>query len=140
MKSWNWRSFIFGIVTGFILTIIVSLIINNHMTANYDGTGQLPGLTMLKEGEQVSSFDTNSLQVMQTLSPKVALAHIGKENTHSHNISYNGTLVLYITSDNVRLYDNQIIEIPQGKSLVQIGTYEYESKLGKRTVPAVSIK
>ena len=97
-------------------------------------------LDLLKEGEQGSSFNTNSLEVMQTLSPKIALAHIEKESKYTHDIQYNEILVLYIASDNVRLYDKQIIEIPQGKSLVQIGTYEYESRMGVKTVPAVSIK
>lgn len=141
MKSWNWGSFIAGIVAGSLLTIVVSVVINNQMLANYDGKGIIPGLTMLKEGEQGSSFNTSSLQVMQTLSPKLALAHIGKESKYSHEVSYTGgILVLYIASDEVRLYDDQIIEIPQGKTLVQIGTYEYGSNLGRRTVPAVSIK
>ncbi len=140
MKNWNWASFGVGIVAGFLLTIVVATLLNNQRLANYNGSGNIPGLTMLKEGEQGTSFDTTSIEIFQTLSPKLALANTGKESKYSHEIHYNGIIVLYIASDDIRLYDKQIIEIPQGKALVQIGTYEYESKMGVRTVPAVSIK
>lgn len=141
MKKWNWISFIVGIVIGALLTTGVAFYVGNKLISN-NGTDNIRGLTMLKEGEKGSVFDTKNIKVMQTLSSKMALAHTGKEDSFTHKMEYyNGILVLYIASDNVRLYDDQVIEIPQGKNLVQVGTFEYETKnKTMKTVPAVSIK
>ncbi len=141
MKKWSWMPFIVGIIIGSLLTIGTVFYLGHKAITN-SGTDEITGLTMLKENEKGSTFDTKSIKVMQTLSPKMALAHTGKESSYTHKIEYyDGILVLYKAPDNARLYDDQIIEIPAGKSLVQIGTFEYETKnKTMKTVPAVSIK
>ncbi len=138
MKRWNWLSFIAGILIGALLTAGIAFYIGNKVVSEKGG---VPGLTMLKEGQKGSSFDTKSIKVMQTLSPKMALAHTGKIGDYTKEMNYYGTLVLYIAEDNVSLYDDMIINIPEGKRLEQIGTFEYETKnKTMKTVPAVSIK
>ncbi len=138
MKKWSWVSFIVGIVIGALLVAGAGYYI---AISNKGGTGSVPGLTMLKENEKGSTFDTKSIKVMQTLSTKMALAHTAKIGEYTKEINYYGTLVLYIADDNVSLYDDMIIDIPEGKRLTQIGTFEYETKnKTMKTVPAVKIK
>ena len=140
MKKWNWVSFIVGIVTGALLMIGVAFLIGNNGISHND-IKNVPGLTMLSENQKSSVFDTKSIKIMQTLSPKMALAHTEEVSKYTHEINYYGTLVLYIASDDNPLYDDQIIKIPNSKRLVQVGTYEYETNMKtKKTVPAVSIK
>ena len=140
MKKWNWVSFIVGIVTGALLMIGVAFLIGNNVISHND-IKNVPGLTMLSENQKSSVFDTKSIKIMQTLSPKMALAHTEEVSKYTHEINYYGTLVLYIASDDNPLYDDQIIKIPNSKRLVQVGTYEYETNMKtKKTVPAVSIK
>ena len=140
MKKWNWVSFIVGIVTGALLMIGVAFLIGNNGISHND-IKNVPGLTMLSENQKSSVFDTKSIKIMQTLSPKMALAHTEEVSKYTHEINYYGTLVQYIASDDNPLYDDQIIKIPNSKRLVQVGTYEYETNMKtKKTVPAVSIK
>ena len=140
MKKWNWVSFIVGIVTGALLMIGVAFLIGNNGISHND-IKNVPGLTMLSENQKSSVFDTKSIKIMQTLSPKMALAHTEEVSKYTHEINYYGTFVLYIASDDNPLYDDQIIKIPNSKRLVQVGTYEYETNMKtKKTVPAVSIK
>jgi hypothetical protein len=48
-------------------------------------------------------------------------------------------VVLFIADENTHYYDDQIISVPRGKCVRQIGTYQYETKMGYKTVPAVAI-
>lgn len=140
MKKWNWIPFIVGLIIGSLLT--GTMFNPGHKEIDNSRTDEIPGLIMLKENEKGSTFNTKSIKVMQTLSPKMALAHTGKESSYTHEIYYyDGILVLYKAPDNARLYDDQIIEIPADKSLIQIGTFKYKTKdETMKTVPAVSIK
>ncbi len=52
----------------------------------------------------------------------------------------NKILVLLVGEENSNLYDDLKIGIPKGKCVKQIGIYQYESKMGLKTVSAVTIK
>ena len=97
---------------------------------------------MLNEGEKGSEINTKNIKVMQTLTPNTALTVTSETLKHTSDmVSYNGPLVLYIDPEKERLYDDQVITIPDGKKLVQVGTYRYETKKGDmKTVAAVEIK
>jgi hypothetical protein len=49
-------------------------------------------------------------------------------------------VVLFIADENTHYYDDQIISVPRGKCVRQIGTYQYEERgIYKKTVPVVAI-
>ncbi|MBR2142531.1 hypothetical protein [Anaerovibrio sp.] len=141
MKTWNWLSFVTGLVFGALLIVGIGFYMGNKTVHNNDNNVDTPGLTMLNEGEKGTVFETQGIKVMQTLNPKMALAFTEEKGKYTNEIYYNGTCVLYIASDGERLYDDQIIKIPSGKKLIQVGTYEYPTKNNIiKTVPAVLIE
>ena len=76
---------------------------------------------------------------MQTLEPNMALS-IAKSQPNSI-YDPNEILVLLLGDDTTsNYYDDLKINIPKGKCAKQIGTYQYEAKMGIKTVPAVTIK
>ena len=102
MKNWNWISFIVGIIIGALLTTGVAFYFGHKTITENNNINNVPGLTMLKEKQKGSTFDTKSIKVMQTLSPKMALAHTSEVSKYTHELNYYGTLVLYVASDNVQ--------------------------------------
>ena len=142
MKNWNWISFVAGIVAGIILMIGIGYFLSTRPLPENKGANGLPGLTMLNEGEKGSEINSKNIKVMQTLTPNTALTETSEDLKHTSDmVLYNGPVVLYIAPENERLYDDQVITIPDGKKLVQVGTYRYETKKGDmRTVAAVEIK
>lgn len=142
MKRWNWLSFIIGLVLGCVITIGIGVYTVEKHVPDQNNKYNVPGLVMLKENEKGSTFEAPSIKVMQTLSPKLALAHTGVKKSYSEKPVYMfGTLILFIAPDDIRLYDDQVIEIPNGKTLVHVGTFEYTTKEKiQKTVPAVTIK
>ena len=130
----KWIVFILGAVTGCIVTFIIFLIIGLSQTS-LDKSG-----ITLSEKETLFKT-TDSFRVMQVLDDG-ALAICGEKDNYSrgHDYSYVGPVV-YILSDGENLYyDDQIVTIPRGKSPIQIGTYRYQSKLGEKVVPVITIK
>ncbi len=120
--------FIGGVVTGIILTIVVSVLIVgiNHTD-----------ITLFEEdGECISE---NSFKVIQVLDSGEALAN--ELEQRSYGTMPTGLTVLFLNEDGESYYDNQIIEIPSGQCAKQIGTFKYPTKLGtEKTVPVVSIR
>lgn len=54
--------------------------------------------------------------------------------------SLTGLIVFLVADGDMQFYDQQYVTIPKGKSAIQIGTYTYESKQGKRTVPIIKFE
>ncbi len=137
MKNWNWTSFIFGIGIGALVTMGIAF--HGGQEVVTDNLKNIPGLTLLKNGEQGTFFGNKSMTVLQALSRNRALA-ITRVVIADKSLPL-GDMVFYIAPENVDLYDGQVIEIPNGKRLTHIGTYEYKTKSNeKKTVPAVIIK
>ncbi len=120
--------FIGGVVTGIILTIVVSVLIAGI---------NLTDITLFEEdGECISE---NSFKVIQVLDSGEALAN--ELEQRSYGTMPTGLTVLFLNEDGESYYDNQIIEIPSGQCAKQIGTFKYPTRLGvEKTVPVVSIR
>ncbi|MDE6445769.1 MAG: hypothetical protein K2L06_02760 [Alistipes sp.] len=124
----NLLIFIAGAITGIVFIILLSLFIS---TVNNQG------ITMFDEpGDYIQG---NRFQVLQEVSPGAALAHA--EDKEYGISSFTGVLVLFVNDEGKRYYDEEIIKIPQGKRVRQIGIYKYESKAEiAKTVPVVRIE
>ena len=129
----NFLIFLAGFVSGIICLFLVSLAVTSG--SNDDPQG-IPGLTMFEQPADVISSD--SFEVLQVVSGGNALANAG-EKSYGGNYTYYGMVVLFIANENTHYYDDQIISVPRGKCVRQIGTYQYETKMGYKTVPAVAI-
>lgn len=117
--------FIFGIITGIVLTILFA-------TASYVfSTGDTSGLNMFERpGECLVS--KSSLKIFQVLEPTAALAMIKDD--------YSSVVYLLVNSEGKSYYDDQVIKLPSEKCFKQIGTYQYHTKDDRlKTVPVVQI-
>jgi hypothetical protein len=96
-------------------------------------TTKIPGLTLLEQPGEVMTSD--SYKVLQVVDGGNALANAST----GHGTHY-GMVVLFLVDEGVHYYDDQIIKVPQGKFVRQVGTYQYPTKAGSyKTVPAVKI-
>ncbi len=78
-------------------------------------------------------IDSPSFEVLQVVSAGNALANAYDEELDT----YLGMVVLFLADENTHYYDDQIIEVSNNKCVRQVGTYQYETKNGYKTVPAV---
>ncbi len=121
----RWLVFLLGTVVGIVLTVAVLYLMAACSSANN-------GVTYFeKPGDCIS---TKSLEVFQVLDQGVALANETDDGFHT------GLVVLLIDENGKYYYDDQVIEIPEGKCARQVGVYTYPTKMEiERTVPIVEI-
>jgi len=124
--------YVAGIVTGVILSIVVVAIISSSGDNNAN-QNKLIGATLFQEPTEV--VNEKSLKVLQVVRNDAALVH--GRNKYG---DYYGTLYLIINDEGEYYYDDQIIKVPQGKVVRQIGVYKYTTKSETRkTVPIIKI-
>jgi hypothetical protein len=126
----KWIVFVLGFVSGMVFLFLVLLIIGKSSATD-------EGMTYFeKPGKCIS---TKEFEVIQVIGDGYALAREIVDRTSLINIP-SGLLVL-VTNDNGELYyDDQVIEVPKGKCMRQIGVYEYQTKSENwKTVPIVQL-
>ena len=110
---------------------------------NEDNLGEklygLKDLKLFPKKEKKIMRTVNLIQVVQVVSPNVAVAGMG--------YMPDGEIVLIIGGPDDKFYEKQNIRIPPGKKIKQIGTVKLQAKLKKqgtdgavKIVPAVIIK
>lgn len=119
--------FLAGFVSGVVFLLVVSLAVAN----NGDEPTSISGLTMFEQPAEV--IDSPSFEVLQVVSAGNALANAYDEELDT----YLGMVVLFLADENTHYYDDQIIEVSNNKCVRQVGTYQYETKNGYKTFPAV---
>lgn len=121
--------FIAGMVSGILLLFLISLFVANQSSND--------GLRLFEEeGECVS---TNSFQVIQVLDSGSALAREIEKDYFTSTAT--GITVLFLNEGNSSYYDEQIIKIPRGKCVKQIGVFKYNTRMDiEKTVPVVAIR
>ena len=121
--------FIAGMVSGILLLFLISLFVANQSSND--------GLRLIEEeGECVS---TNSFQVIQVLDSGSALAREIEKDYFTSTAT--GITVLFLNEGNSSYYDEQIIKVPRGKCVKQIGVFKYNTRMDiEKTVPVVAIR
>lgn len=128
--------FIAGMITMLLLIIFaVSLVPVDETLFEEEQQQQQPieGLTLFEDstGEKVAT--NKQLTVIKCLQNNVALVESGKASDKM--------TMLLMGADTELYYDNQKLKIPEGKTAIQAGIYQYEDKGGKqRTIPVIRIK
>ncbi|MEE0883379.1 MAG: hypothetical protein U0L65_08175 [Bacteroidales bacterium] len=126
----KWIVFVLGFVSGIVFLFLVLLIIGKTYATN-------DGMTYFeKPGKCIS---TKEFEVIQVIGDGYALAREIVDRTSLINIP-SGLLVL-VTNENGELYyDDQVIKVPEGKCMRQIGVYEYQTRMETtKTVPIVQV-
>ncbi len=119
-------TYVGGLVTGIILTFIALVLIAAYQT------------NTSSHDEDIVIFDTpqqelkvNSFEIFQVLPDGNALARI-------KDYSHHRTIVLFLAKEDCSYYDDQKIEVPYGKHVMQIGSYRYMTKQEfVKTVPII---
>lgn len=120
----KWIVFVLGFVSGIVFLFLVLLIIGKTYATN-------DGMTYFeKPGKCISTKD---FEVMQVVGEGYALAREKK--------GYVGGILVLVTNENGELYyDDQVIKVPEGKCMRQIGVYEYQTRMETtKTVPIVQV-
>ena len=117
-----------GIVTGIILTFAFFFLV---ALGNSNGTPSDKNVVLFEKPQQ--EIDVKSFEVMQVLPDGSALATV-------EDISNIGMVVLFLADEGNSYYDDQKINVPTGKRVMQIGTYKYMTRSEmEKTVPIVEI-
>ena len=126
--------FLLGMVVGALLCFLMLFYMST--SANESSDNGIPGLSLFEQpGESIS---TKSFKVFQVDTYGNALA---TENSNAEYGWYNGMVVLFLAEEGVSYYDDQIIKVPSGQCVRQLGTYRYTTTADLvKTVPAVAIK
>lgn len=128
----KWVVFLLGMIAGGILTFVMMLIL--AMGANSGSNG----MTLFdKPGECLS---TKSFEVMQVVDNNHALAHEVEWNELLERYMPTDLLVLLTNDNGEYYYDDQIIEVPKGMCMRQVGIYKYQTRMEiDKTVPIVKL-
>ena len=94
---------------------------------------KLSGLTLFSKKKDGEVITKEQIRIFQILKPNTALVKSGSFP--------NEKLMLLVGDDDDLYYDDQKIDIPEGKAAKQVGIYQYNTKSGElKTIPAVKIK
>ena len=125
-------SFFLGIITGVILTIITLFIIAKSTSVGQGSSND--GITMFEQPGDI--IPAKKFEVIQVV-PNGALA-TSEETRHGISM-YTGPVVLFLSDGQNTYYDDEVITVPKGKVVRQIGSYQYETRMGYKTVPIVKV-
>lgn len=113
-----------GIITGIILTFAFFFFVALGNTSDNN-------IVMFEKPQQ--EINVHSFEIMQVLPDGSALATV-------EDISNIGMIVLFLADKEISYYDNQKIDVPSDKRVMQVGTYKYISRSEmEKTVPIVEI-
>lgn len=130
----NFLIFLAGFVLGVVSIIVVGAAVSS---SSKDSVERMPGLTFFEQpGECLS---TRSFEVLQALDQGAALAQEIKSVSRFGNIT-SDLLVLLVNEEGAYYYDNQVVDVPHGKCMRQVGIYRYTTKSDmEKTVPVVKL-
>ena len=135
----NWMIFLCGLITGVVLTIIVAFIINtSQKNSNVVETEvqqqEDDGVKLFEEPGDI--MEGNSFKVFQVIATDGALVK-GKSGRSD---LYYGMVYLLINREGKSYYDDEIVNVPKGKVVRQMGIYHYPTRDGfEKTVPIIEI-
>lgn len=134
-------SYFLGIVTGILLTLGFFAVKAYTQSQGENGTqtekeAKLPdGVTMLDE--PVPFNEAKNFQVLQVVFEDAALAQSEKKMQYTGSIYYTDPVVLIVADEKNTFYDDQIVKAPKDCKVIQVGTYNYKTQMGWKTVPII---
>lgn len=116
-----------GVLTGIVLTFVFAFMVTCQGNSSPLGND----IVMFEKPQQ--EIKVTSFEVMQVLPDGSALARV-------EDMDNLGMIVLFLADKGTSYYDNQKIDVPSGKKVMQIGTYKYVTRSEmEKTVPVVEI-
>ena len=135
-------TYFLGILTGVLLTLGFFAVKSYTSKDKTDGdvkteeSAKLPdGVTMLDE--TVPFNEAKNFQILQVVFEDAALAQSEKKMQYTGSTYYTDPVVLIVADQKNTFYDDQIVKAPKDCKVVQVGTYNYQTKMGWKTVPII---
>lgn len=132
----KWVVFLLGLISGVVLTFVVMVILAMGANTNADNNG----VTLFDQPGEC--LNAKAFEVMQVVDNNHALAHEVEWNEVFESYMQTGSgLLVLVTNDNGEYYyDDQIIKVPQGMCMRQVGIYRYQTRMDmEKTVPIVKL-
>ena len=132
----KWVVFLLGLISGVVLTLVTMVIL--AMGANTNANNN--GVTLFDQPGEC--LNAKAFEVMQVVDNNHALAYEVEWNDVLETYMQTGSgLLVLVTNDNGEYYyDDQIIEVPQGMCMRQVGIYRYQTRMDmEKTVPIVKL-
>ncbi len=124
----KWLIFGGGVLTGIVLTLLFAFFFSSN-SSNSGG-----GATWFEKPADM--IEVKSFKVFQVLGEDAALVN-GKSDDDD---LYLGAVYLLTNEDGKYYYDDEVINVPDGKVVRQIGIYKYQTKTDfEKTVPIIQI-
>lgn len=119
--------YVSGIVTGIILTFaFLNFLASKNTNGDYSDN-----IVLFEKPQQ--KLNVKSFEIMQVLPNGNALATV-------KDLSDLGMVVLFLANNEKSYYDDQKINVPSDKCVMQIGTYKYNTASDfEKTVPVIRI-
>lgn len=137
-------TYFLGILTGILLTLGFFALKNSSPKQEGENSNktekqaELPdGVTMLDE--PVPFTEAKNFQIMQVVFNDAALAQSEKKMQYTGTTYYTDPVVLIVADKENTFYDDQIIKAPRDSKVMQVGTYQYKTQMGWKTVPIIRI-
>ncbi len=132
------KSFLLGLlgaVVGFALCFFLVKGAGGSVDTNND---KKDGIGVSYFDEPGSAMALKSFKVFQVTADGYALAESSEKAQVQWSIEYGEPLVLLVPEGGSSFYDEQIIKVPQGKVVRQVGIFRYKTKTDDiKTVPVV---
>ena len=132
----KWVVFLLGLISGVVLTLVTMVIL--AMGANTNANNN--GVTLFDQPGEC--LNAKAFEVMQVVDNNHALAYEVEWNDvlESYMQTGSGLLVLVTNDNGDYYYDDQIIEVPDGMCMRQVGIYRYQTRMDmEKTVPIVKL-
>lgn len=125
----KWLIFGGGVLTGVVLIIVSAFVFTTNRSESDDGT-----IWFEKPGDVI---EVRSFKVFQVIAEDAALVN---GVTHERYDIYSGAVYLLTNEDGKYYYDDEIVKVPDGKVVRQVGIYQYQTKSDfDKTVPIIQI-
>lgn len=120
-------TYVGGIITGIVLTFVFAFMVT------YQGNSSPLDNDIVMFEKPLQEIKVKSFEVMQVLPDGSALARV-------EDMDNFGMIVLFLADKGTSYYDDQKIDVPSGKKVMQVGTYKYVTRSEmEKTVPVVEI-
>lgn len=131
----NWIYFVVGLFIGIILTIVTLYFIGTYQQERQQQEQVGNRTTMFEQPGDV--IDVKSFKVFQVVDDGTALVF----GEATDLMGYYGGTVYKLTNDEGKCYyDDEIVNVPEGGVVRQIGLYRYTTGVGlEKTVPIIQI-
>ena len=134
-------SYFIGIVTGVLLTLCFFAVKDYSIKESKGGSSKVEKKAKLPKGvtfldEPIPFTGARNFRILQVVFNNGALAE-SEETVAYGSPRYSEPIVLIVSSTENSFYDDQIVKAPKGSKVLQVGTYNYKTGIGWKTVPII---